>query len=456
MSVVAHLLRIAGPDLYKRSPFRTMWLETQVDIGQAAWPRLEIPAYIDLADWQRLGVPADWQRPGIPADTRPQGNVVADSDRWQPPPSVTRQLLDRAMATLKSPDERVAEELFWYWDEAHGCGCPFAVHLLHNEAVRAHATVLHLDALWLMRDAHPEEVWRRKAARKPAWRAAARKWRVALAHEGFWHHVRHRAGDAVDLDELRAALPRALLQPQAELAAQRDDIDLLALLDEWDVGEDIRTEAKQRAATPRLQHARAALAEIVLELRVGRFPSSYAVDGVAKTLYFVEKALPDKRFQWTAEIRNPVEELCALCGIRGAATGDPRHLCWALEFAALWLRAEEDRRGPAWRAAQRSRVTPWSYRPDRAERLDRVQRMLAAGSFRSATRELEDWRTNATTSSEREEIRRLLDDVERRRAPTEVHTEAGPGRGRGGAGSWRAAAAILIAVMLVVVLLLLP
>ncbi|NKE58144.1 hypothetical protein FXN61_15445 [Lentzea sp. PSKA42] len=449
MSVVAHLLRIAGPDLYARSPFRIMWLETQADIDQADWRRLGILADIDLADWPRLG---------ISADMRPQGNVVVGSDLWLPPPRVTRQLLDRAMYALKSSDERLAEELFWYWDEAHGCGCPFVVHLLHNEAVRAHATVLYLEGLWLLRGERREEVWRRKAARKAAWREAATKWRVALAHEGFWHHVRRRAGDAVDLDELRATLPRALLQPQAELAARRRDVDLLALLDEWDVGEDIRTEAIRRAATPRLERARVALAEIVLYRGAGPLPSGDEVGGLAKTLCFVEKALPDERSQRTAEIRSLVKDLCALCGIMVAATADTRDLCWALEDAARWLRAEEARRGEVWRAAQRSRVTPWSYRPDRTERLDRVQRMIAAGSFRSATRELEDWRANATTSSEREEIRRLLDEVERRRAQTEVQPETGPARRQAWAGWWKAVAAILIVLMLVllVVLLLLP
>jgi hypothetical protein len=144
---------------------------------------------------------------------RPDGNVVAGSDLWVPPPRVTRQLLDEAMGALTSPEERVAEELFWYWDEAHGCGYPSVVHLLHNEAVRAHATALYLEDQWLLRGEGRDE----------AWREAARNWGVALAHMGFWHHVRRRAGDAVvDLNALRAALPRALLQPQAVLAAQRD------------------------------------------------------------------------------------------------------------------------------------------------------------------------------------------------------------------------------------------
>ncbi|WP_447003050.1 DUF308 domain-containing protein [Saccharothrix isguenensis] len=64
------------------------------------------------------------------------------------------------------------------------------------------------------------------------------------------------------------------------------------------------------------------------------------------------------------------------------------------------------------------------YRPDLTERLDRVQRMLAAGSFISATRELEDWRANTADSAEIVEIHRLLDQVERARA------EAATGRGR--------------------------
>lgn len=147
-----------------------------------------------------------------------------------------------------------------------------------------------------------------------------------------------------------ATLPRALLQPQVELAAQRDNIDLLALPDEWDVGVDIRTEAIRRAATPRLGARQGGLGGIrpgpacravTTRLR-GRRPG--------ETLYFVEKALPDELFQWIAEIRNLVEELSALFGIRIAATADTRDLCLALGSCRRWLWREEARRADAWQA----------------------------------------------------------------------------------------------------------
>jgi hypothetical protein len=59
----------------------------------------------------------------------------------------------------------------------------------------------------------------------------------------------------------------------------------------------------------------------------------------------------------------------------------------------------------------------WRYRPDRAERLDRVRRMLAAGSFVSAISELEDWRAGTTDASELAEINGLLDEVVRHHPP---------------------------------------
>jgi hypothetical protein len=264
MSAVAHLFRIARPDLYARSPFRV--LRQAIEIGIAPVDLCGLAAQVHLGDDRGLALPA---------------------------PVVTPESVDHIADVLRTPAQRLVEELFWWWDEARECGCPAEVHRVHDEAVHAHAFAL------------AERHRRLPAAQRAArWRAAALEWRAALSHEGFWHHARHRAGDDVDpaeLAALRAAFPAALLQPQAVWAEWQDHVELMAQLDEWDVDEDVREEARRNAAVSRLKEVEAAAAEVERYLDRQVPPSTHAVGELVKALYRAEETLPDERFRWTSE-----------------------------------------------------------------------------------------------------------------------------------------------------------
>lgn len=58
--------------------------------------------------------------------------------------------------------------------------------------------------------------------------------------------------------------------------------------------------------------------------------------------------------------------------------------------------------------------TPRKWRPDRAERLERVERMLDANTFTSAYRELDQWQADTTNDQELAEIDELRAEAGRR------------------------------------------
>ncbi|MFF0725953.1 hypothetical protein [Streptomyces sp. NPDC004134] len=117
---------------------------------------------------------------------------------------------------IDHPQRRIVDELFWIWDAPDGgCGCDPALHEAHDSAVRAHAWALD------------EELDGRAAppTGEPSWGAAAAGWRRALAHPGFWGHVKHRITALDDVRVGLAAVPvlegevrRTLVAPMAELA----------------------------------------------------------------------------------------------------------------------------------------------------------------------------------------------------------------------------------------------
>ncbi|WP_083751416.1 hypothetical protein [Saccharothrix sp. ALI-22-I] len=95
MSAVAHLQRIARPDLYARSPFRV--LRQAIEIGIAPVDLCGLAAQIHLGDDRGLALP---------------------------PPVVTPGSLDYTADVLRTPTKRLVEELFWWWDDVRGAGVP--------------------------------------------------------------------------------------------------------------------------------------------------------------------------------------------------------------------------------------------------------------------------------------------------------------------------------------------
>ncbi|WP_435177702.1 hypothetical protein [Actinacidiphila sp. bgisy145] len=173
---------------------------------------------------------------GLPADTRESG-VQRFRQEWQDRQDVAAtwpgaagsplagpfgaQEVRAALEAFSDPRRRLADELLWLWDGAAlGCSCPDPVHRRHDEAVRCHA--LALEAAAGHREAAPEE-------RVELWGWAADAWGALCGGPEFARHVAERVralGDArfgaVEADEVVAAVPRLLVSPFREMAADAD------------------------------------------------------------------------------------------------------------------------------------------------------------------------------------------------------------------------------------------
>jgi hypothetical protein len=154
------LLEVTDPDLYRRNPFRVTGLATDAGSRQVR------------------------QRRRLVLDAFDIGATPAVNDKRLPlprPPS--KDEVRAAFDVLERPDQRLVDELFWWWGEPGTCGCDDLLHQLHDIAVEEHAKALDLEANGTGVSA--EE-------RFEQWTDAADAWMEALDEEGFWDHVRHR------------------------------------------------------------------------------------------------------------------------------------------------------------------------------------------------------------------------------------------------------------------------
>ncbi|MGW6907187.1 hypothetical protein [Streptomyces sp. NPDC054940] len=123
-----------------------------------------------------------------------------------------------AFEEFQDPRRRLVDELLWRWGEpGPECGCPPSVHEEHDDAVRFHAMALEAEA----GRGHTGT-----DGRDNLWRGAAGGWGLLLERPEFRHHIAHRIGELDDprlgehsADDFLAALPRLLVSPFRELAA---------------------------------------------------------------------------------------------------------------------------------------------------------------------------------------------------------------------------------------------
>lgn len=202
------LTGVAAPDLYRGNAFRLSGLPVDASARDVRRRVTELEA------GERLG--AEWTPPPSPG---------------RPSPGPDRAEVHRALQHLRDPARRIVDELFWLWPmpdggiggddlletatvwaEAVDGDDPAARAVaLHNRAVVAHAKAVEVN---ITDDKH--------AVR---WRRAYERWRLAIAEDACWNHLRERVeaiGDprlsSVDVDTLRDRLPHALLTLHARLA----------------------------------------------------------------------------------------------------------------------------------------------------------------------------------------------------------------------------------------------
>ncbi|MBP2472713.1 hypothetical protein JOF53_001585 [Crossiella equi] len=348
MIAAQHLLAVAKPDLYRRNPFRVT----------ALYPSAE-PGLVDRRRREIAG----------------RGHA---EEFWG------------AFETLDSPGPRLAAELFWLWAPGAGCGCPEEVHTRHDNAVLAHAAVLDIE---LARTGDPE--WR-----TGLWAVTAHAWRMALAHLGFWEHVRRRAAALAQpresVAQLRAVFPAALLSPQAELAVTTEQVHLVEALRLWTLpARDVHA-AATRAAGPLLSRVHVLRDQVDEHLAEHR-PEEAACLAVQRLLpaaRTLERALPHRRYGRIAGLR---EDLAVACHhtallLPPSSGHRPAVLAAAEELAVREATRESLRR-------TRAGTTP--------DRWALVDRLLAEGDHEAAELELLDLRAQAGTSDQ-ERADRLL------------------------------------------------
>lgn len=126
-----------------------------------------------------------------------------------------------AFEEFQDPRRRLVDELLWRWGEpGPECGCPASVHEEHDDAVRFHAMAL---------EAETGRVHAATDGRDMLWQGAAGGWGALLERTEFRRHITHRLTELDDprlgehtADDFLAALPRLLVSPFRELAADPD------------------------------------------------------------------------------------------------------------------------------------------------------------------------------------------------------------------------------------------
>ncbi|ANZ41582.1 hypothetical protein BBK82_42170 [Lentzea guizhouensis] len=286
---MVRLREIAGPDLYRRNPFRVIGLATNAKPAQVRAQRHLLLGALELGS----------------------GTVPGDRRLALPRPP-TAQEVRAAFDALERADHRLVDELFWWWGEPGACGCPAELHEVHDDAVEAHAKAL---------DTETDE---------DLWVDAADAWMDALDHPRFWDHVRHRMKVLSDrrMDEstvsgLGQALPGALLVPQVALAGTRPR--LAGLLDTWDVPAALVDDARRTAAAPTSRRIDELVEEVhTLLVDSANRAAADRVDELPALAELLEELAPHARYRWSARQRNRTAVMLNNCGLALKTTDLPR------------------------------------------------------------------------------------------------------------------------------------
>lgn len=321
-TAAARLLETAGPDVYRRNPFRITGVPTDAPARRVRQERQRVLSVLDLMPDSVVG------------DTR----LPLPS---RPAPDQVRAAFD----ALQRPDQRVIDELFWLWGDPGECGCDPVVHALHDAAVRAHAEALDLEA------GPPGD----EEERSELWVDVADAWIDALDKDAFWEHVRHRVAALADrrldtstVDGLRASMTRAVLNPQVVLARKPGKAVLADLLDAWDIDARLIADARAEAAAPTYDALDARLVALA-HLRDEDAPlpaARKALDELPELADTMEILVPHERFRRSAVLRNKVAialNNCALPIPDDAAKATVALKQRLLEHAAEFAVEESDR-----------------------------------------------------------------------------------------------------------------
>lgn len=358
------LRQIAGPDLYRRNPFRVAGLLTDARAAQVRARRHLLLGALEL------------------------GSSSVPGDQWLPlpePPSA--QDVRAAFDSLERPDHRLVDELFWWWGEPGACGCAREVHEVHDIAIGAHAKALDV------------------VTDEDLWADAADGWMDALDHPGFWDHVRHRMTALADrrmdestVDGLRKALPQALLAPQAKLAAAHPV--LAKLMDSWDLSSTLIEDARRSAAEPTMARMDALITDVVALLDAGSTHTAVRkAEELAPLAVQLDVLAPHDRYSWSARQRNRTAVVLNNCGL--ALETVDRGKSQALLRKALTF-AVEDR--------DRDTITRNLATPVQDWRNPVIQQ-VRAGNKGEAVRLLRQARSNAS-GEQIEEIDQMLEIVD--------------------------------------------
>ena len=376
----ARLLEVAGPDLYRRNPFRVTGL------GTDASPR-------DVRARRQLAV-------GVSALV---GSAPHRDDRLPLPDDPTPEQVRTAFDELGQTAHRLVGELFWWWGGPGACGCPEVVHRLHDDAVHAHAAVLDLEA-------GEEPVNESKRAR--LWREAARAWGFALEHKDFWSHVDHRVRALADrsldrstVDGLRTAFARALLGPQVALAAARGDAALVGLIGEWRLDVDVLADARTLAAQPLVDRLKALIGEFgdLVDRRQFGVMARRAPAELAEAVRELEQALPHRTHPRTARLREQAAVVLNNCALAMIDQRKPDQVrIRALLAEAERLAVDEETRRTV-------RANFESFEDGSASvRLHGIDKLLAAGRYLTVAKLLGQARKSIRDPRRRAEVDHLL------------------------------------------------
>jgi hypothetical protein len=223
MNQAESILNGLKPDLYRINAFRLTQLEAdaaQRDISRRL-EKLTMQAKLDAA----------------PAPVRGPLALI-------PPPDL--EMVRAAVQRLTDPEIRFIDEFFWFWRESPGADAPdVALDAIragdvasarklwqeqttnptapHNLAVLNHLLALDFEHRTLTNGRVLDNVLCRM--RDQAWADAWKNWRIALQQAVVWDRLRQRLAGLNEpqlqpalADELRRALPVALLSLNAQLA----------------------------------------------------------------------------------------------------------------------------------------------------------------------------------------------------------------------------------------------
>jgi hypothetical protein len=287
------LLEVAGPDLYRRNPFRITGVTTGAKAREVRQRRQLVLGAYDLG----AGGSANDKRLPLP----------------EPPPLAE---VRAAFDAMERPDHRLVDELFWWWGEPDACECDPEVHVAHDDAVEAHARALDYEA-----DATDHG----RGERFDLWADAADAWMDALDNEGFWDHVQYRVRTLSDrrlddstVDGLRKTLPRALLAPQAALAgATEGAADLARLLDVWDVDNAVIDDARAAAAARTYEQIATKIKEIdkLHYAEEDRPAARRSLAELVPAAIRLETLVPHERFRRSAKLRNQIAVTINNCAL---------------------------------------------------------------------------------------------------------------------------------------------